>query len=166
MEVILDQKECDRWRDYIEDTYHFIPSPYPDSHEWIHPDKPFKKYRLKEYWNEQQEAVVNGIMCKVIHDDMIAMDWYSETFIFNPNEKITPGLKYRDFERNCNVYFPSYYPDGDYYFFFSMDWSSGLYGHPWRKEIIVVGEKMIRAFDEKMKELGLEVIASGDDNEE
>ena len=163
MEVILDKNECNRLRDYIEDTYHFERSIDPVSSDWLHPDRPFKKYRLKEFWSEKQEAIVNGIMCGVIHDDMYAMDWYSETFIFNPYEKIKPGLQYRDFERDCNVYFPSYYPDGDYYFFFSTDWSSGLYGHPWRKEIIVVGEKMIRAFDEKVKELGLEVIASGNE---
>ena len=111
MEVIVDKNECDRLRDYIEDTYHFERSIDPVSSDWLHPDRPFKKYRLKEFWSEKQEAIVNGIMCGVIHDDMIAMDW-----------------------------------------------SSALYGHPWKKEIIVVGEKMIRAFDEKMNELGIEVI--------
>ena len=40
---------------------------------------------------------------------------------------------YYDRVRDCTVYFPEYYPDGDYHFFVSKEWSFGLYGHPWKK---------------------------------
>ena len=63
--------------------------------------------------------------------------------------------EYYDDERECNVYFPEYYPDGDYHFFASKDWEFGLYGHPWRKELIVVGEELLFAIEKHLTELGL-----------
>ena len=158
MEVILDRDEYNRIWTKIDQIYQFKPSVDPNSGEWIRLDQPFKKYRLKCVWDERQEEIVRRIMCKVIHADMYALDWHHDCFIFNPFEKITPGLQYRDFERDCKVYFPSYYPNGDYYFFISMDWKNGMYGHPWKQEIRVVGRKMIQAFDEEKEELQLEEI--------
>ena len=158
MEVILDRAEYDRIWSKIKDTYQFKPSIDPLSGEWIRLDQPYKTYRLTCFWDEKQEEIVRQIMCRVIHEDMYALDWHHDCFIFHPDEKITPGFQYRDSARECNVYFPSFYPNGDYYFFISMDWTNGLYGHPWRKEIRVTGEKMIRAFMEQKGALALEEI--------
>ena len=46
-----------------------------------------------------------------------------------------------------NVYFPSYYPNGDYHFFIDKDWSFGMFGHPWKQEIVVWGKELIEMFD-------------------
>ncbi len=86
---------------------------------------------------------------------MYALDWKSDCFLFNPNERIPTGFEFYDDSRNCNVYFPEYYPDGDYHFFVSKDWALGLYGHPWRKELIVTGEELILAIEKNLTELGL-----------
>ena len=40
-------------------------------------------------------------------------------------------------------------------FFISKDWNFGLYGHPWKKELIVVGEDLIFAIEKNCAELGL-----------
>jgi hypothetical protein len=53
------------------------------------------------------------------------------------------------------VYFPSYYPNGDYYFFGDAEWKYGLFGHPWLNEIIVSGEELIRLFEENSQALGI-----------
>jgi hypothetical protein len=45
------------------------------------------------------------------------------------------------------VYFPTYYPNGDYYFFFDKEWKYGLFGHPWRNQIIVIGKELIDMFE-------------------
>ena len=86
---------------------------------------------------------------------MYALDWQHDCFLFDPNERIPTGYEYHDDARNCNVYFPDYYPDGDYHFFVSKDLAFGLYGHPWRKELIVVGEELIIAIEKHLAELGL-----------
>ena len=117
MEVILDRDEYNRIWTKIDKVYQFKPSVDPKAGEWIRLDPPYRAYRLTRFWDEKQEGIVGQIMRRVIREEMYALVWNSDCFIFHPDEKITPGLQYRDFERDVNVYFPSYYPDGDYYFF-------------------------------------------------
>ena len=140
--------------DKIYSDYSFHPS--IDSHgKWLKPEVAFRTYKLGKIWNEEQEAVINSILCEVIGKEMYALDWHHDCFLFDPSERIPTGYEYYDSERKCNVYFPEYYPNGDYHFFVSKDWTFGLYGHPWRKELIVVGEELISAIEKNCFELGL-----------
>lgn len=154
MQVIVDKGLYKRIWDKIYSDYSFYPS-VDGQGNWLEPDGVFKKFRLEMLWDENQEAIVNTILCDVIGEEMYALDWKHDCFLFNPNERIPYGYQYFDSERKCNVYFPEYYPDGDYHFFVSKDWHFGLYGHPWRKELIVVGEKLISAIKNYSFELGL-----------
>lgn len=154
MQVIVDKDSYQKIWDKIYSDYSFYPS--VDSHrEWLKPDEVFQKFKLKMVWDEQQEAIINKILCDVIGEEMYALDWQHDCFLFDPNERIPTGFQYYDSERECNVYFPEYYPNGDYHFFVSKDWAFGLYGHPWRKELIVVGEELISAIEKNSFELGL-----------
>ena len=140
--------------DKIYSDYSFHPS--TGSHgKWLKPEGVFRKYKLGKIWNEEQEAVINSILCEVIGKEMYALDWQHDCFLFDPNERILTGFEYYDDARKCNVYFPEYYPNGDYHFFVSKNWTFGLYGHPWRKELIVVGEELISAIEKNCFELGL-----------
>ena len=154
MQVITDMDLYQSIWDKIYSDYSFCPS--MDSHgKWLEPDGVFQKVELKTVWDERQEAIVNSILCEVIGGEMYALDWHHDCFLFDPNERIPTGYMYYDSLRNCNVYFPEYYPDGDYHFFVSKDWAFGLYGHPWQKELIVVGEELISAIEKKRSELDL-----------
>ena len=73
----------------------------------------------------------------------------------DPAEEIPLYYSYQDDQRQCMVYFPSYYPNGDYYFFGDAEWKYGLFGHPWLNEIIVSGEELIRLFEENSQALGI-----------
>lgn len=53
-----------------------------------------------------------------------------------------------------NVYFPPFYPDGDYYFFIDESFEFGLLGHPWRQEIWIFGEPLLTEFKKVHTELG------------
>lgn len=68
-----------------------------------------------------------------------------DAFLYLPGEN--RETEWHDDARMCNVYFPSYYPDGDYYFFIAQDFSYGILGHPWRKELYIFGEKLIAEFE-------------------
>ena len=63
------------------------------------------------------------------------------------------NFEYFDETRECNVYFPTYYPDGDYHFFFDKNFEIGLFGHPWLREVFVLGEKLIQKFDSNKNNL-------------
>ena len=154
MKVITDKDLYQRIWNKIYSDYSFHPS--TDSHgKWLKPEGIFRTYKLGKIWNEEQEAVINFILCEVIGKEMYALDWHHDCFLFDPNERIPTGYEYYDDARNCNVYFPEYYPNGDYHFFVSKDWTLGLYGHPGRKELIVAGEELILAIEKNLAELGL-----------
>ena len=55
------------------------------------------------------------------------------------------------------MYFPTYYPDGDYYFFFDGTWNYGIFGQSWRNEIIIMGKELIKRFEKNKEKLGLEL---------
>ncbi len=160
MQRITDDELRQRIWDKIFSDYSFRPSA-KKGEEWLRPKGVFHHYKIGKMWSEEQEAVVNTILCKVTEDKgrrhvMFALDWRHDCFLYNPGERIPTGFEYYDSERNCNVCFPEYYPDGDYHFFVSMDWSFGLFGHPWRKELIVAGEKLITVIEKNKEALGLE----------
>ena len=106
-----------------------------------------KCYALNSHWTEEQEERVNEIFKEISNDEIYALDWHHEYFEFNPHEYNNFIKQWYDETRNVNVYFPSYYPDGDYYFFIAKDFSYGLLGHPWRKEIYVFGNELMELFE-------------------
>ncbi len=150
MRVILDTGEYNNIWDKINNTFGFK-TPCKDKNGiWLSFPAENKKYRLNSVFSEEQEKIINSIFCRVNPNNMYALDWQHDCFIYDPREKIPLDYWFYDAERDCNVYFPSYYPNGDYHFFASLDWSVGLYGHPWKEEIIVVGKELIQEF-EKVK---------------
>ena len=136
MEIILEHNKYNAIWDKIYDDFHFSPSCKIYPKPWLSLPMNYKKYHL---------------------NDMYALDWQHDCFIYNPCEEIPLDYWFYDAERNCNVYFPSYYPDGDYHFFASFDWSIGLYGHPWKQEIFVVGEQLIQEFEKAQNMLNITV---------
>ena len=150
--------------DKVETEYRFIPDFTFTPYEWISLPGDSKKYYLPKYpWTVEQEKTVNGILKQTIHGDIYAMDWHHECFMFNPNEsflipeKDLPFIaslpRYYDKEIDDYHYFPSYYPNGDYFFFISTDWSYGIFGHPWLNELYVMGKELIEQFDLRSAEL-------------
>ena len=59
------------------------------------------------------------------------------------------------------MYFPSYYPNGDFYFFIAADWSFGLLGHPWRRELYLWGDELTARIERLAGYLDLQEIHFG-----
>lgn len=47
----------------------------------------------------------------------------------------------------CQVYFPTYYPNGDYHLFFDKEW---------RNEVVIIGSELIKGFENKKFDLGIQ----------
>ena len=154
MKVILDEKLYDEIWNRIEKEYNFYPSKYKKINTFEFNIENIC-YQLNSCWSAEQEKIVNDIFKKLSNDDLYALDWNHEFFEYNPNENIELGYHYYDTDREVNVYFPSYYPNGDFHMFLSKDWSYGMFGHPWRNEIYVFGKKIINEFENKEKELNI-----------
>ncbi|MBP0966196.1 MAG: DUF2716 domain-containing protein [Oscillospiraceae bacterium] len=151
MQIILDEKEYLEIWDSVYAEYWFE----REAAEWLRLPLPHKKYRLRELWTEEQERIVNSIFSRLCPQTMYALDWQHDCFLFSPTENIPPDFWFHDAERDCNVYFPCYYPNGDFHFFLSSDRQLGLFGHPWREEIYVMGNELIAEFDHMQDQLGL-----------
>ena len=154
MKIILDNKEYKNIWDNIYSNFKFEPS----INQNVNPfefDIDYVCYKLNSGWSEEQEKIVNEIFKEISQDNLYALDWHHDCFEYNPSENIELYYHYHDNDRNVEVYFPSYYPNGDYYFFVSKDLKYGMLGHPWRKEIYVFGKKLIEAFSKYENELNI-----------
>ncbi|MBQ8959834.1 MAG: DUF2716 domain-containing protein [Ruminococcus sp.] len=152
MQVITDEKLYNDLWDRIYREYSFS----PQNEKWLCPDIAYDVYRLGPVWDEKQAEIIDQIFCRLVSGHMYALDWHHDCFIFDPHENIPFGYQYYDDSRDCTVYFPTYYPDGDFYFFIAADWSFGMFGHPWRNELIVTGIPLRREIEKAAKELDLE----------
>lgn len=144
--------------DRIYEEYSFCPKYTNDSYRWLNPSVQFETFFLPEIcWNEEQERLVNSFFRELDLNGVYALDWQHDCFNFDPQEEVPLGFEYSDEQRQCNVYFPSYYPNGDYHFFIDNEWKYGLMGHPWLLEIVVTGEELIQLFKDDSRTLGIKI---------
>lgn len=115
--------------------------------DWIALPKPHKRFAVGPCWNEEQEKLVNSFFESLSKKEIYAYDWQSDCFLYSPSEEIEPYYCYYDSEREREVCFPTYYPDGEFHFFFDTDWQYGLFGHPIRNEIVVMGQELVEMFE-------------------
>lgn len=78
------------------------------------------------------------------NERIYALDWHHSAFLYHPGDK----------EEQSHAYFPSFFPDGDYYFFIDENFRFGYLGHPWRQEVWIFGEVLVRKFEEVYRQLG------------
>lgn len=147
MQLILDDNMYTEIWDTIKIKFN-----YPQSFSY---NGDYKSFKISSLWNEQQENIVNEILKRMANKNIYALDWQHDCFIFNPYDNIPMNTEWYDNERECNVYFPTYYPNGDYHAFVAMDYTYGIFGYPWSEEIYIVGEKLINLFNEYKSELNL-----------
>lgn len=107
---------------------------------------------------DKLEAVGKEILARISPGRVYALDWQHSALLYDPgNPEEQKNFVVND-ERywggGYNVYFPSFYPDGDYYFFIDESFEFGLLGHPWRKEIWIFGELLLSEFKKIYTELG------------
>ena len=126
-----------------------------EAEQWVKPALPHKMFKLRKLWTEEQERTVCEIFCRLCSGEMFALDWQHDCFIFSPEEHIPLYYQYYDLKQDCTVYFPSFFPNGDFHFFLSADWQLGLFGHPWREEICVMGTALTAEFEMLKDQLDL-----------
>lgn len=126
-------------------------------------DERYAVYKIDEM-TEQQVDTIDDIISKIFVDiskegsRMYALDWQHSAFLFDPRNKDEQQSFWKEDSRyiggGYNAYFPSFYPNGDYYFFIDEFFRFGYLGHPWRKEIWVWGHELIDKIDENCNVIG------------
>jgi len=118
--------------------------------------------KLTEKNIDDMDDIITNILIKCTEETetVYALDWQHSSFKFNPrNKEEQKSIYVKDdkyFGGGYNAYFPSYYPDGDYYFFIASDFSFGYLGHPWQNKVWIFGEKLIYEFNKVAYQIGFE----------
>ena len=164
--VILQDDEYDRVWDNLETEFRFNPRSAVNGLPTFSFPIPVDAYSLGEYsvWCEN-ESINNGIIktvfieCMEDDDYMYALDWQHTCFRYNP--RIRDTIEYPVFipdekkpSLGYNVYFPEFYPDGDFYFFVAKDFRWGYLTHPWLNKVWVFGDKLISLIKKYSEKLG------------
>ena len=153
MKIISPNIETLLWNK-LYNQYKFTPGVHRQI-DWIKLPNENKTYYKSTPWNAEQEHIINSFLEKLVNDEMYAFDWQHDCFIFSPKEHIPYDYEYYDSSRKCQVNFPTYYPKGDYHLFFNSQWNYGLFGNPWKNEIIIMGRKLIEKFEDKKSILNI-----------
>lgn len=103
---------------------------------------------------DKLEAVGKEIFARISPGRIYALDWHHSAFLYDPGNPDEQKSIVTDEENGYYEYFPSFYPDGDYYFFIDENFNFGLLGHPWRQEIWIFGEPLLAEFKKVYAELG------------
>lgn len=161
---ILNDLENRQVWDNVYKKFHFSPSNNQEVTPFVF-NTPVDVYDISNsniwYDDEDINKMIRSCLVECMGDDpyMYALDWQHTCFRYNPRiidrHEYPVFVKYDVPIKNGHVnwegesvYFPPFYPDGDYYFFISMDFSCGYLTHPWQKNAYVFGEHM-RAFFRK-----------------
>ncbi len=151
MRVIYFNEEYNRIWDEVFARFDFHPSPYPG----VIPfelNQPHRVYALPEFvWDEAQEALVDQLLAAAVHEEIYALDYNHPAYAYVPGEP-RPTT-------DSGEGFPSYYPNGDYYFFVAQDLSYGILGHPWQQKMYVFGSRLLHLFDGQEAMLGMTEIS-------
>lgn len=114
---LLNEVTYDKIWDKIYQEFKFNPSIHMNVKPFDLPMK-HKIYKLNSYWTDEQEILVNEIFKRITIEKIYALDWHHDCFLYKAQNDIPVDFNFYDEERDCYVYFPTYYPDGDYYFFY------------------------------------------------
>ncbi|MDE7478828.1 MAG: DUF2716 domain-containing protein [Lachnospiraceae bacterium] len=124
---------------------------------------PYSVYAIENMTIEQrdlmEELVRNSlILCTDGNKEWYALNWQHSSFRFHPqNMEEQQSLWVEDeqyWDGGYNAYFPSFYPNGDYYFFIDQDFENGFLGHPWRQEVWVFGTRLCAEIKKIYQKLG------------
>lgn len=163
--VILQDKEDDYVWDEIHSEFHFNPQSKVNGLPTFKFKVPVDAYDISNSPlyrdDETTNNLVRSIFIECMEDDdfMYALDWQHTCFRYNP--RINATFEYPVFiadERfehgGYNVYFPEFYPNGEFNFFIAKDFRWGYLTHPWLEKAWVFGDKLMRAITEHSDRVG------------
>ena len=128
---------------------------------------PYSVYAIDGMTDEQLDLMDDLIrncliMCTEGRKEWYALDWQHSAFKFKPQNMEEQQSIWVEDERysggGYNAYFPSFYPDGDYYFFIDEDFENGYLGHPWRREVWIFGVQLEAEIKKVCQQLGWKLI--------
>lgn len=116
--------------------------------------------KMEDFHIDIMDNLIRDIFSDVTtaNERMYALDWQHRVFLYDPRDIAEQADAWIKDERYAGggytAYFPSFYPDGDYYFFIDEKFRFGYLGHPWRQEVWIFGKPLVDKFEQVYKQLG------------
>lgn len=174
-EILPDQKADKLW-EIVYQRFSFDPDYYAKDARYTLTE-PYDLYSCEGVgfigdsdpnWRE----TIQEIFCTCLKEQeyMYVLDWQHTCYYYYPQvktrkDKPTFIADKKSFNGGYYAYFPEFYPDGDYFLFFSKDLSWGYLTDPWRKHIFVYGEQLRKEIQKKAPFLGFALIESSEGSE-
>ena len=166
--VINSSKVYDEIWDWVYKTLHFCPSGLDMGHDFPY-GPPFRiPFPYAVYGIEHMEEAHQDTMEDLIRQTFLnvtatgqrlyALDWQHSGFLFDPRSDDAYKSEWVADARyqggGYYAFFPSFFPNGDYYFFIDENLQFGYLSHPWREEVWIFGEALIDEFEKIYHNLG------------
>lgn len=155
-------KEDEKWiYTFIKEELRFMPDVNIHS-----PFLPFRIQRpfavfdissMQEGTDLMDELIIEALCNSLpIGHKLYSIDWNHSCVLYDPrNAETAQGDdEFPFFTKNGLVYFNSFFPNGDYYFFIEKYGRFGYLSHPWREEVWIFGEPLLKGFEKIYKTLG------------
>ena len=166
--LLLNETEHNDVWDRIDSEFHFVPDCYHTKHRFdkyvpFVIDVPHTVYSIEKVIPDDEQPM-NCLLLNLFSEflkkgySIYALDWNHDCYWFSPDAYTSDGyaLERHSESRDCNMYYPSFYPNGDYHFFIEKDFKFGMLGHPWRQEMWVFGEQLLPLIATHAEEMGWE----------
>ncbi len=147
---------------FINKELRFHPSVSADFFLPFSINRPFAVYDISQITDTQIDllyelAPVALANCLPNGHQLYAIDWCHNVILYDPrNSENMQSTKPANplFNNDGIAYFNGFYPDGDYYFFIEKYGAFGYLSHPWREEVWIYGEALLKEFSKIEKQLG------------
>ena len=117
--------------------------------------------QMKEVHLDRMEKLIQKVLLKVTKKGqrLFALDWQHSGFLYDPRkmryEQENTWVKDEIHPKGgYHASFPAFYPDGDYFFFIDENLKFGYLSHPWRKEVWIFGDALVKEFEKIYPFLG------------
>ncbi|MBL1230374.1 DUF2716 domain-containing protein [Enterococcus sp. BWB1-3] len=155
--IVLPEEDENKIWAKVYESYSFSPN---SNTETFKIREPHDVYSCKEAiykaetdpnWSETLRNIFSQVLGNKPY--MFVLDWQHNSFKYDPTntkEKKNPiFISDESFMGGgYNVYFPSFYPDGDYYLFIAQDFSWGYLTDPQKQQIFVYGETLRKKIED------------------
>lgn len=161
--MLLPKENEEFFYSFIEKELRFYPSSDTNC-PWLpfSINRPFSVYDISGMSDEQIEllyelaptALAN---CLQPGHQLYWFDWQHSLVLYDPRNPETYQSDDEEtphFNSKGIAYFGGFFPDGDYYFYIDKYGAFGYLSHPWRQEVWIFGEKLLKEFEVIHEQIG------------
>lgn len=154
--MLISQKDQEFFYNFIDKELRFYPSTDLSS-PWLpfSLNRPFVVYDIS-LMNDEQISLLYELAPTAIANclqpghQIYSFDWQHSLFLYDPHKPADYQGDYDTkpyFNSKGIAYFGEFFPDGDYYFHIDKYGKFGYLSHPWREEVWIYGENLIKEFE-------------------